>query len=296
MDTGRFEEAVGEFRRALEIDPGAVDAHIKLGATYYDLGKPQEAEESYQKAVNLRPGYWLGYNGLGSFYSRRGRYEEAVPLFRTVISLAPDNLLAHQNLGGVYLKMGRYDEAIAILKKSIELKPTGVACSNLASAYVYQGRYREAVPVMEEAVRLLPTHHMLWRNLGDAYQWSGQPAKAPPAYKQALKVAQDVLAVSPQDPQTLSSLALYWAKLGQKQNARAHLAQALKLAPLDNEVIFKSALIFELTGDRNRAIAAIKAAWKGGYSLVQIEKQPELAPLRSDQRYRQWRQEIGKHN
>jgi len=295
-DTGHLTEAVGEFRRTLEIDPAAVDAHIKLGATYYDLGKPEEAEESFQKAVNLRPGYGPAYSGLGWFYSNRGRYEEAVTQFRTVISLAPDNLLAHQNLGGVYLKMGRYDEAIAILKKSIELKPTGVAYSNLAATYMGQGRYREAVPVMEEAVKLLPARHVLWRNLGEAYQWSGQPAKAPPAYERALKVAQDVLAVSPQDPQTLSSLALYWAKLGQKQNARTRLAQALKLAPLDNEVNFKSALIYELTGDRNRAIAAIKAAWKGGYSLVQIEKEPELAPLRTDQRYREWRQEIGKHS
>ncbi len=287
--TGHYPDAIREFRRTLEIDPASVNAYFWLGRVYDDQGKLQEAENSYKTAVNLRPSYWQAYSGLGYFYYRHGQFEKAVPQFLTMISLAPDNSSGYDNLGGVYLQMGRYDEAITILKKAIELKGTATTFSNLGSVYMFQGRYAEAAPMMEEAVKRGPKYHQFWRNLGDAYRWTpGLAAKAPEAYRRARELAEAQLAVKPDDPRTLSSAGLYYAKLEDKKKAQALISKALQLAPQDTEVIFKSALIYELTGDRKRALRAVAEARKGGYSLEQIEKEPELARLREDALYRAW--------
>jgi len=287
--TGHYPEAIREFRRTLEIDPASVNAYLWLGRVYDDQGKPQEAENSYKTAVNLRPSYWQAYSGLGYFYYRHGQFEKAVPQFLTMISLAPDNSSGYGNLGGVYLQMGRYDEAVTTLKKAIELKGTATAFSNLGSVYLFQGRYAEAVPMMEEAVKQGPKFHQFWRNLGDAYRGTpGLAAKAPQAYRRALELAEAQLEVKPDDPRTLSSAGLYYAKLEDNKKAQALNSRALQLAPQDTEVIFKSALIHELTGDRKRALRAVAEARKGGYSMEQIEKEPELARLREDAEYRAW--------
>jgi serine/threonine-protein kinase len=289
--TGHYPDAIREFRRTLEIDPSAVNAYVWLGRVYDDVGKIQEAEASYKTAINLRPTYWLAYNGLGFFYYRHGQFEKAVPQFRTIISLAPDNSLAYDNLGGVYLQMGRYDEAVSILKRAIELRGSASAYSNLGCVYMFQGRFAEAVPMMEEAVKRRPKHHPFWRNLGDAYRWTpGQDARASEAYRRALELAEAQLAVKPDDAFNLGSAALYRAKLEDRDKALGLIAKALRLAPADTEVVFKSALVYELTGDRQRALRAVAEARKGGYSVEQIEKEPELARLREDARYRTWNQ------
>jgi tetratricopeptide (TPR) repeat protein len=145
--------------------------------------------------------------------------------------------------------------------------------------------------MMEEAVKRRPKHHPFWRNLGDAYRWTpGQDARASEAYRRALELAEAQLAVKPDDAFNLGSAALYRAKLEDRDKALGLIAKALRLAPADTEVVFKSALVYELTGDRQRALRAVAEARKGGYSVEQIEKEPELARLREDARYRTWNQ------
>jgi serine/threonine-protein kinase len=94
------------------------------------------------------------------------------------------------------------------------------------------------------------------------------------------------LAVKPNDPATRISLALYLAKLRKKEEALAEMSKALEMGPTEADVIFKSALIHELNGNRAAALEALQTAIQKGYSVEQISKEPELTQLRSDPRYR----------
>jgi hypothetical protein len=53
----------------------------------------------------------------------------------------------------------------------------------------------------------------------------------------------------------------------------------------DRRTAFKAALVYELTGDRTRALSALERAMRAGYSSHEITNEPELAKLRSDPRY-----------
>jgi hypothetical protein len=47
-------------------------------------------------------------------------------------------------------------------------------------------------------------------------------------------------------------------------------------------------LVYEIIGNRQKALAAVGEAVAAGYSLEEVEKEPELRALRSDPRYQEW--------
>jgi len=212
-----------------------------------------------------------------------------------MIDLQPDNSMGYHDLGGVYIAMARYDDAIAILKRGLALKETSSAWSNLGSAYMYLNRYSEAVDAMKRATKFDPHNDVLWRNLGDSYrQIPSRASDATSAYEKALQAATDQLNVSPNNAEVLSGIALYDAHLGRKKDAETSISKALGSSPKDSDVLFTSALVYEIIGSRNQALEEIDQAVKSGFSIEDIEHEPELRVLRADSRYQQWlRQRTG---
>ncbi len=284
--TGRYEEAVEEFQRALSLDPMSADAHRELARAYEALGKLREVESTYRKAIRLRPNYWAGYKDLGLFYYRRGRYPEAEAQFRRVIELAPDDARAHSTLGAIYATTGRYEEAERALRQSLAIETTAEAYSNLGTLYFFQRRYADAVPAMEKAIELGKSNYLIWGNLAEAYlQIPTLAGKAPQAYRRAIELAEQQLAVNFRDAQLRARLATYWAKLGEKKKALAEIDQARRLAPVSANVLFRSALVYELTGKRGSALDALEAAVQNGYSIEEVRNAVDLAGLRKHPRY-----------
>jgi serine/threonine-protein kinase len=284
--TGHYAEAVKDLNRALDLDPGNADARRELARALDAQGKTQEAESAYREAIALRPDYWAGHSHLGYFYFSHGRYAEAEAQFRRVVELTPDNVGALSNLGGVYHMMGRPDDATAAFRKSLAIQPTPDAFANLGTVLFFQGRYAEAVEPMEKAVALGSADSVLWGNLADAYRRTPPlSAKAPESYRHAVDLARKELEVNAKDASLRSRLAAYLAKLGDKRQALAELATALRQSPKDVDVLFNSALVHELTGQREAAITALEQALAGGYSIDELRKEPDLEALRSDRRY-----------
>jgi len=54
--TGKVEEAVEAFRRALEIEPGLLAAQVNLGLSLASLGHLREALDAIRAALKLKPG------------------------------------------------------------------------------------------------------------------------------------------------------------------------------------------------------------------------------------------------
>jgi len=287
--TGEFDKALAEFQRALDENPSDIHAEYLIGQIYETQGKLAEAEAALTSVVNRRPGYWLGYSGLGAFYYRHGEFMKAVSQFQAMIDLQPDNSMGYYNLGGVYIAMARYDDAIAILKKGLTLRETSSAWNNLGSAYMFLGRYPDAVDAMKRATELDPHNDVLWRNLGDAYrQIPSRLSDATLAYQRAFDVASEQLSVNPNSAEVLSGIGLYNAHLGRNREAEVNVDKALKLMPRDSDVLFTSALVYEIIGRRGKALDAIDQAVKYGYSIDDVEHEPELKALREDPRYQRW--------
>jgi tetratricopeptide (TPR) repeat protein/class 3 adenylate cyclase len=285
-DTGKPEQAVDEFRKALDLDPVNADAFRGLAATYEAMNKEVEAETVYKHAIELRPDQWSAYSRLGVFYYRRGRYHEAEPMFRRVIDLVPGNDAGPRLLGGLYLAMGRYTEAAKLLEKAVSARPSAGVYNNLALVYYFQKRYQDAANLMAKAIALRPDDYLNWSTLADIY--SAMPAageKARTTYLKAIELARHELAVNPRDGGVLSDVAVYHAKTSNKKDALDEIEKSLQLAPDDKDVLQNSIIVYEMTGHRERALRAVGTAVKRGYPVEEVQRQPGLAELRKDPEY-----------
>jgi serine/threonine protein kinase/TolB-like protein/Tfp pilus assembly protein PilF len=134
-----------ELSRALELDPGSLDAHIDYGTLLMHLGRHDEAIKEGQIAAQLDPLSSRTQSFLGRFLYRARRYEEASPHLQRAVELEPRSVHANYRLGEVYVQLGRYDEAIAALEKNRELMPKGGELqAAVARVYALMGREHEA--------------------------------------------------------------------------------------------------------------------------------------------------------
>ena len=281
-----IEDAIEEARQAIKIDPRNDRAYAEMARAMDATGKTAEAETTLRKAIELRPDYWYNHVRLGIFYGQHGNYKQAEAPFQRAIQLVPDNPTGYTDLAAVYHLEGREAEAEQMLKKSIEARPTTLAYSNLATVYFFERRYADAVPIMEKLVADGTKDYLLWGNLGDDYRWTpGDAEKALKAYQQAITLAAAAIAVNPRDAAALSSMAVYEAKSGQTARARQAIEKAVGTAPGNKGVLFKATVVYELAGERVRALKFLQRAIVGGYSLSEIAAEPDLGKLRQDPGY-----------
>ena len=95
--TGRFDEAIENYHKALEIDPKSTVVYFRLGQTLRLQGKLDQANENYGKALLACPKIIVCLFGMGSVQSQ-GKLDAAIEKYRKVIELAPKSSLGVQVL------------------------------------------------------------------------------------------------------------------------------------------------------------------------------------------------------
>ena len=286
-ETGKYDLAVQEFQRAVQIDASNEDGLRGAADAYVKLGNPAAAEAAYQKAISLRPNYWGVYSWLGKFYYDQARYPEATTLFKKVVELAPSNYRGYSNLGAMYVAQGHYIESLAPLNKSIEIRPNLEAFNNLGNVYFELRRFSDAASAFQHGLNLDDSDWLLWGNLGDSLFWSGvQRSKAIAAYENAIARAEKKLEVNPKDTIVLAFLADYNAMSGHPKKAAQEIEQALALAPADGEVRLRAAIAYNQFGNTDRCLASLEKAVAVGYSAQVIRDTPDFDHLHSNPRFR----------
>jgi serine/threonine protein kinase/tetratricopeptide (TPR) repeat protein len=286
-ESGQKSQALSAFQEVLRLDPRCYEACIESGKAFTAAGRISEAENSYKKAVALRPGYPPAYGHIAYFYNLNGRFDEALAHYKKMTELAPDNFNGFINMGGMYQKKGDRANAIIMFEKANAIQPNATAQSNLAALYFFDGNYRKALPLFMEAASK-STDYWLWGNLADTYrQLPDQKQKAGAAYQKAIDLAETLLAVTPEDSNIISCLAMYCAQTGEKAKALAAIARARALSPTDLEIIRRAILVNEAVSERALALAALREYRERLGGLEEIEKEPDLAALRRDPAYLQ---------
>ena len=65
-DSGRSEEAIAAYRRAIQLKPDYVAAHNNLGDLLRAQGRTDEAAAEFRQALVLNPDQWEALNNLGN--------------------------------------------------------------------------------------------------------------------------------------------------------------------------------------------------------------------------------------
>ena len=129
----RYDEALTDLNRAIELDPSADWAIADRGETYRLMERYDEALADFNRAIELDPSdAWAiasrGADLPGHGTLRRGPGRPQ-PRHRT----RPQHAWAISHRGETYRLMGRYDEALADLNRAIELDPETPGQSEVAA-------------------------------------------------------------------------------------------------------------------------------------------------------------------
>ena len=281
--SGRFDEAIEEFRRALARAPSSGEALLYLGDALADSGKRADAEAAYGRAAAARPSYWAPQNRLGALFYAKGDYARAITAYEEAARLNPSSARPFSNLCGAYLQSGRLDDAVRAAQKSIELAPSPSGWSNLGTAYYYSGRYKDAAASFRKAVDAAPKRSTQWVGLGDALRWAGgDPAPARAAYEEALRRTGDELNVNPRDAAALRNRAHALANLGDDAKALEVILAARAAAPEDSTVLVRAAMLALKRKDRGTAFTLLANAVQKGFSPSLLRAEPDFGAVRSD--------------
>jgi TolB-like protein/DNA-binding winged helix-turn-helix (wHTH) protein len=171
-------------RKALELDPDLVEAHISLAGSYQREWRWKDAEREYKQALAINPNdaaangrfaLWLlcqGRTDEALTSAQRGReldplavsgveigwilfharhYDDALRELRSVEAVRPDNAAALWNIGFVLIAQGKAAEAIPVLEKTVSLMHRSPGSLELlATAYAHAGRRAEALRLLNE--------------------------------------------------------------------------------------------------------------------------------------------------
>lgn len=166
-DRGRLDEAIKEYRSALNLKPEDALGHNNLGLAYYDKGLTDDAIEEFLLALSLDPGIEMAHINLGNAFVRKGRFEKAVMEYREAIRTQPDHAGGYMNLGNVFYILGHTEDAIEKYRAALRLDPGIIdARFNLGIAYKKKGLEKDAIREFEKVLEVDPGHQRARKMLG----------------------------------------------------------------------------------------------------------------------------------
>jgi len=276
---GAIDEAVGRFLEVIRSDPGNAEALHYLGLAQLQQRKFAEAADSFGKSVKIAPRHAAVHSLLGVALRELGQHEKALGSFNRAIAEQPDFVDAYIQLANLAVALGRPGEAIAAYDRLLRLNP-GFAdgWSNRSVLLHSVGRHAEALASSERAIALKPDFPEALLNRGNSLRNLGRFAEAVSSYEaaircqpalvqahfsqgaaledqglfaQAIESFNRMLALRP--PARLQAQAYAhraWAHnaLGRFDDAFADAERSLRLAPDDDEVLFRTGLIDLLHG------------------------------------------------
>jgi cellulose synthase operon protein C len=131
LDASHHDEARQELDKALAVNPQSLEAHALVAAMAFITDKPQEFEAAAAKTLQIAPKYGEVFRTAGEFAAHNYRFDEAVALTRRALELDGNNPRTLADLGLHLMRTGDEAGARAALEASFKIDPYDVVTFNL---------------------------------------------------------------------------------------------------------------------------------------------------------------------
>jgi eukaryotic-like serine/threonine-protein kinase len=174
------------------------------------------------------------------------------------------------------------------LQRSIAIAPSYEVYANLGVLYIQENRFQEAAAVNEKALSINDKNYDVWNNLLTCYDWLKLPEKSAEVRGHLLTLLEQAIKTNPQDANAYGTLAAVYASMHEREKSLSSVQTTLALTPNDPNNLLSVADAYELLGDRRQAVLYVQRALKHGLkgdelridSYVQSTLQdPALRPL-----------------
>ncbi len=283
----RYDRAIEEYQRALELQPGNEAAAINLASIYLSQNEPNKAKAVLESFLEVRGNHGRGLVKLSETEAKLGNEEEAERLLRKTIALYPDEPDPRISLARMLTFRDRAPEALEILNAVAEEdRGNEPFLLSLGLAQINAGLTEEAAEtfVAQAQVSRSPANARL--SAANAYARAEKPQEAEqqlrlavasqpgfvPARVELIKILlrddklseasnqlNEILLLAPGDADVADMEAAYYLKQEKNQEAERSLQRAFAIAPTSDRATRLARLQWS-QGERDRAIATL-ATW-----------------------------------
>ncbi|MCR4404109.1 MAG: tetratricopeptide repeat protein [Candidatus Acetothermia bacterium] len=279
-EMGRYNEALKQLDRALELKPDHAGSLILYGDIKLDAKEYDEAIAKYQQALPLiaaeRERLKRVRTRLAQAYMGRGENDPAVELLSKVLADSPDDQQVLTLMGDILFGSGKFAEAASYYKKALESGVKPELQVKLANAYLKAGSPKEAGELFDAVIKGQSFYAAdAYLGLGDVHRAEGLTEKALDDYREGFKRSQyrtqlreelgeRILELNPEDTATRFDLAKAYKTNRAYDKAIAHYLELLKRQPQSFDA--HQALAETYTAKEDYANA--KAIYKKAVSLT----------------------------
>lgn len=220
---GNHDGAVGQYKRALEIDPsfalalynwgnalemvrdyeGAIDKYKQAvaldsrnaaifnswGTVLRKMGDPDGAIVKHKHALELNPKFTLAYNNWGLALRAKDDYDGAIDKYKQAIAIDANYAVAYNSWGIILRIKGDYDGAIDKYKRATDIDPNyAVAYNSWGVALAAKKDVLGSIEMYKRSIAIDPQSALPWYNWGNALRRLEQPDGAIEKYRRALEI------------------------------------------------------------------------------------------------------------
>jgi len=292
-DPANLDRAVTEAQAALRIDPQLPSAHFTLASVYAHLGRDVQSRQAFLRALELNPNHTSAMYNLSVLESWFGRLEESAYWARRGFGLSGKRGNDFYHVIAPLQSIRADVEARRVLEEAERRFPTFARVQMLFSLLeVFEGQADKAVSRTKEALARNPKNEEVRIHLADMAFLADAPDLESHIEPLMERSASTAITVA----ETIRLRYAYvLAGRGESAKAAAQVAEAERVAreriAAGNQgpgLRIELAAAAVLRKDRNAALDWLARAIDGGYrEYAQIERDPILAELRSEPRYRE---------
>ncbi|MGA9115608.1 MAG: tetratricopeptide repeat protein [Bacteroidota bacterium] len=148
------DEAIREYRRALETDPSFAPAVMLLGYAYSSINEQEKAIRQMERYIEMAPDAADPRASYADLLIRVGRYEEALDQYERSLELKPDYWYSLGQIGTIYSWLGRLKDAERRHRQATDILASGpVGEAQHAGFVAGLHMMRHAFPDAERAYR-----------------------------------------------------------------------------------------------------------------------------------------------
>jgi len=250
----KYDEALADFTRAIELDDQYAWAIASRGETYRLLGKYEAALVDFTRAIELNDKYAWAIARRGETYQAMSRYAEALADFTRAIELNDKYAWAIARRGETYQAMSRYAEALADFTRAIELDDQSArAIAHRGVTYRLLGKYAEALADFSRAIEL-----------DDQYAWAiasrGETYQAMSRYDEALADFTRAIELDDKDDWAIAHRGETYRLMDKYDEALVDFTRAIELDDKDAWAIASRGVTYRLMGKYDEALADFNRA------------------------------------
>ena len=290
---GEVEEALGEYRKALRIDPGSGALHTELARMLRESGRVAEALVEAETAVRIEPAAADGHLVLAQVLQSHAEGEggeaalkKAAAAYEQSLRLRPGDVITVGTLAHIYGQLDQHDDAVRMWERYLEFDPGSFdAYIQLGAHQLARGDSAAAAAALQKALKVQPDSIRAHLALAEIYGRAQQTDQAILSYRKALELeprsidvrvklgdllfrarrydetlaeAATILAADAQNRYALELQARVFRETRQFDRASAVIDRLLKADPSDLKASYLALTVAEARRDFVAAIALIE--------------------------------------